>query len=180
MKKMIYSVACVVALASVAEAQQKTSPVAIAEGWVQDNSRNAAQLARESFIKADEVGEIGNGIIYLREVGLDEELTSLKDVVDLDAKMFTLNKTTVQVKDAGKIVLADKKTTSVVKHITGSSDAQFQAIAYIPEKGSVVTLTLATYSKEFFEDHLNDFNKMVSTYSKDVRLTPIVSESNLD
>lgn len=181
MKKMIYTAACVVAIAATTQAQQKGSPVSIAPGWVQDNSKNTELLAKESFVKADEVGELGNGVIYLREVALDEELTNLKSVVDLETKMFTLNKSAeVQVKDGGNITLADKKTTSVVKHVIGASDAKFQAIAYIPEKESVVTLTLSTYSKEFFDDHINDFRKMVSSYSKQNILTHTLSQSGLE
>lgn len=181
MKKTIYTAACVVAMAVAAQAQQKTSPVTIAPGWVQDNSKNTELLAKESFVKADEVGELGNGVIYLRETGLDEEVKTVQDLINLETKMFTLNKQgEVQIKDAGKITLADKKTASIVKHVTGASDAKFQAIAYIPEKESVVTLTLSTYSKEFFDDHINDFRKMVSTYSKQAVVTPTLSQSGLE
>jgi hypothetical protein len=181
MKKMIYTAAVLVAIGGAVQAQQKSSPITIAEGWVQDNSKNKEFNAKETLVKADEVGEIGNGHIIVSEIQLDTEVAKLKDVIEFDTRMYTLNKQgKVQVKDAGVIVTHDKKKTSIVKHVIGGIDAGYQAIAYIPEKESIVTVTLSTYSKDFFDDHYSDFQKVVRSYSKNVQLSPTLSESTLD
>lgn len=184
MKKVIYTTACIVMMGALTQAQnvsEKNVPVVIPEGWVQDNIRNKEFLAKETLVKADEVGELGNGHILIRAIELDQELASFQEVVDYESKMVSLNRNnTIVVKDLDKITTADTKKSAVVKQVKGSPDAAFQAVAYINDDAQVVSITLASHTQAFFDDHYADFVKVVKSYSKNVVLDNMLTKSEIE
>lgn len=182
MRRLIYTLACLTLVGGIVQAQDTQKTVVIAPGWVQDISKNSEYNAVQAFVKADELGELGNGIIYMSEIPLDIEVATLKELMAYDDRMLQFNKAenTVKIKDAGKIVLKDKNTVAEIRHVIGGRDAKYQAIAYIPENGKIVTLTLSTYSDLFFEDHVGDFNTMVQSYHQANTIMPSITKTEID
>lgn len=182
MRRWIYTLASLTLVGGIVQAQETRGTVAIAPGWVQDVGKNSERNAVATFVKADELGELGNGNIIMNEIELDAETATLKEIMAFDERMMQLNKkeNEVQIKSVEKMVLKDHKTVAEVKHVIGAADAQYQAIAYIPEKGKVVTLTLSTYSDLFFKEHINDFNKMVQSYHKENTIMPSITKTEIE
>lgn len=178
---MIYTTACVVLMSAASYAQSDLGGVQIPDGWALDNNRNKEFLADETLVKADEIGEPGNGHIIVRAIEVDQELASFQEIVDYETKMQTLtNNRTVTITDAPKITTTNGKETATVKHVTGTADAAYQAVAFLNKDTHVVTITLASHTQAFFEDHYADFVKTVRTFGETIGINTLLTKSSLE
>lgn len=63
------------------------------------------------------------------------------------------------------LMIDNGKSVAVVKHITGGSDAAYQAVAFIPESSWVLIVSLLAETKPEFNQYLPEFEKMIQSYN---------------
>jgi hypothetical protein len=173
MKNIIYTFAFCIAVTSATKAQRiyqtaentngtkDVVSVLVPEGWVQDNQRKHGVHANNVLVKTDEVGEIGNGKIFIQTIPMEANQHSVDEVIAHEKMMYAT--ATTKVKETAKVTVDDITEARVIT-VTGSVDAANQLIAFIPLPTSVIAVTLSTPYGEFMADHMADFEALLKSF----------------
>jgi hypothetical protein len=174
MKNLIYTFAFCFSLTMIAKAQRiyqtaesangakDVISVMVPDGWVQDNQRKHGIWAKNILVKADEVGEMGNGKIYIQTIPMEADQYSVEDVIAHEKMMYkTVN---TEVKETARITLDELNKEVSVISVKGSPDDAHQVVAFIPLTTSVAVVTLSTPYSEFVADHMADFTSLLRSF----------------
>lgn len=138
------------------------------------------QIIKPEFLKAELTKKVGGqtASIYLHSIEYKGKKDSLEVIVKDEMDSYReFGSDQFSIKPQKPIIIDNGKSIAIIKHITGASDAAYQAIAYIPENKSVLSITLITDSHQLFLNSIKEFETIVKSYSVDIEQIKIVTKN---
>jgi hypothetical protein len=156
-----------------------TRTMTIPEEWEASYSLKSVQKSEESFIQKNQSWRTAAGSMFINITPLNNENETVEDLIEFDMKSYAeFGGDKIQISNSKKIFVDGNKSIAIVKIITGSSDAPFQAVAYIPERNSVTQLTFIADTQSFFDENYAAFEAFLKSYSYQSEVLPMISKSN--
>jgi hypothetical protein len=146
------------------DGHKMTRTMTIPEGWEASYSTKTLHKSEESYIKSTQHWRSAEGSFCINNLPLDKE--SIEKVIEFDMHNYAeFGQANLTVKDGAKLYVDNDKSIALVKLITGSSDAPFQAVAYIPEKTTYTVVTFYANDETFFTENMNAFETFIKSYT---------------
>jgi hypothetical protein len=156
-----------------------TRTMTIPDGWEASYSMTNVHKSTESYIRSNQFWRTAEGSMFINIVSIDNETESVEDLIAFDMKSYAeFGGDKIQISNSKKIFIDNNKSIAIIKIITGSSDAPFQAVAYIPERNTVTQLTLVADTQHFFDENYPAFEEFLKSYSYQSELLPMVSRNS--
>lgn len=151
----------------------------IPDGWEASYSMTSVHKSLESYIKSNQSWRTAEGSMFINIVSIDNETETVEDLIAFDMKSYAeFGGNKIQISNSKKIFIDNNKSVAIIKIITGSSDAPFQAVAYIPERNTVLQLTLVANTQEFFDENYSAFEEFLKSYSYRSEIMPEISKNS--
>jgi hypothetical protein len=138
---------------------KSTKSITVSEKWVA-TSEDLYNATLTSVANADEV-YMG---FYFIEANMRED--SIENIIkfELDSyRAFASDR--FEIKNMPTLAIDNDRSVAFYKHIYNAADAAYQAVAYIPESKSILAVTFSTDSHKLFNEYLEDFEKMIESYT---------------
>jgi len=139
------------------------------KGWVLDTTSGRQQGLQAVFYPNGSSWKNGAAVMYASVVQkTDPTKESLESVIANDVAGFKKDSPNLKIVDADAILTRtdarskDKKAT--VRHFTGDSNGNSEAVAYVDEGNLVVMLVLSARSQKDFDGSLPAFKEFVGSY----------------
>lgn len=135
--------------------------ITLPEGW-QINNEDFKNAVLSKLVNNEEA------IISTYVINADMRTDSLESIIkfELDSyREFASDR--FEVVNKNYLTVDNGKSLAIIKHITGAADANYQAVAYIPESKSVYVITLSSDNHKLFNETLPDFEEVVQSYKVD-------------
>jgi len=135
------------------------------EGWVLDNQAGVNQGLYAVFYAKGGSWEKAATVMYVNTASLEDEAhKTIEQLIKFDIDNFKSNYPDIIVTDEKDIVIKNN-VIAKVKYLSGTSYANFEAMAYIDAGKTGVMIILSSRTKEGFGDALSAFEKLVKSYS---------------
>jgi len=146
------------------DGQKMTRTMTIPQGWEASYSTKTLHKSEDSYIPSSQHWRTAEGSFCINNLPLDKE--SIEKVMEFDMHNYAeFGQENLTIKDGNKLYVDNDKSIALVKLITGSSDAPFQAVAYIPEKTTYTVVTFYANSETFFTENMPAFETFVKSYT---------------
>lgn len=132
------------------------------KGWTFDQEHAAEADAVVIFYPEGSAWQDAKSVIYLKVAG-KKEGESVADLMAADSLRLEQEFPGVRINTAPSLRTVDGKTAPV-RHISGTKNGKRQAIAYIDDTESVITLILVARGGEAFEGALDPFEFLTGAF----------------
>jgi hypothetical protein len=133
-------------------------------GWVLDNAAGVSQGIHAVFYKKGESWANGSTVMYANAASLqDSAHTSLKKLIQYDLDNFKRNYPDIKISTEKRIKI-EKGVVAEVKHLSGKSYRNFEAIAYIDAGLTGIMIIMSSRTRQGFLDSLVAFESLVKSY----------------
>lgn len=151
----------------------------IPEGWETSYSLAKAQKSIESLIRSDQFWRAADGSILINIVNYDNETETVEDIMEFDMKSYAEFRVgTIHISNTKKLFIDNDKSVAIVKIITGASDAPYQALAYVPERNTVLQVIFIAQTQQFFDEHYPAFEEFLKSYRYQAEILPTLSRDS--
>jgi hypothetical protein len=144
-------------------------------GWVLDNESGAKQGLDAVFYPEGSSWRESGAVMYANVVQKTEDRDStLAKVLASDEARFRSDSPGLVIQTAAAVATGDGKQ-AVIRHFSGSSLGNWEAVAYIDEEKVVSMLVLSCREEALFKKSLPSFEKLVASYrflTERVRVSP--------
>jgi hypothetical protein len=141
------------------------------DGWVLDNAAGKSQGLQAVFYREGSDWVSAKGVMYTNAATKGKGPETLQELIDYDVAQFRAR--APQLKVTAGHDLATGSGKAVVRLFEGDEHGNFEAVAYIDEKSTIVMLVLTARTRELFEKEYPSFEKLVGSYeflTTDVRI----------
>jgi hypothetical protein len=133
-------------------------------GWVLDNKSGVSQGLHAVFYPDGQSWRTALTVMYANTASLEDEAhKTLEELIDFDLNNFKKNYPDILITE-GKDIKINENVVAKVKHLSGKSYGNYEAIAYIDAGKTGVMIIMSSRTKEGFESSLSAFNELVNSY----------------
>jgi len=149
----------------------------IPAGWDVSYSIAKKYNAEIAYLHSADSYRSPKATIHINHVPFDRHDEAMEDIIDYDMEGY-LEFSDVMVSNNKKITIDGGKSLAIIKHIRGASDADFMAIAYIPEAENITTVTLVSNNDGNFYESLKVFEEIVLSYQKRTEHLAVITKNS--
>lgn len=134
------------------------------DNWLLDNQSGVNQGLHAVFYEEGFTWANAITVMYANAASLEDSTHStLNALIEYDLNNFKSQYSDLIIKDQNPIKI-NEKTTAIVKHLSGDSYGNFEAIAYIDAGNTGIMIIMSSRTKEGFNKSLNAFEELVKSY----------------
>src|SRR5579859_5935219 len=134
------------------------------DGWVLDNTSGQAQGLQAVFYPKGETWNNATTVMYANTASLENEAhKTLNLLIKYDLDTFKKNYSGIAIAD-GKDVVIKKDVIAKIKHLSGKSYGNFEAMAYIDAGKNSIMIVMSSRTRDGFDKSLSAFESLVKSY----------------
>jgi hypothetical protein len=157
--------------AGIVYAKDHAFAIAAPPGWVLDTASGKSQGLYAVFYQNGSNWASATTIMYANSARKSEGQRSVEELMAYDLAQFRKQPANLEVTEPARI--PTRKGTSLVRRFTGDEHGNYEAVAYIDEKQTIIMLVMSSRSKKAFDDAYPSFEELVKSYeflTSDVRM----------
>ncbi len=178
MLKNSFAIVALLFLANFAYAQENNSALVVGKdysftlsapkGWVANSESGVNQGAPFVFYPKNSSWQKSVAVMYMTVYPKAENGDTLEKFIERDVSDFKANSAKLNVETADEIITAKdargKERKAEVRYFTGDQFGNYEAVAYIDQDKSVVSIVLSSKSKKDFDASFSAFKELVASY----------------